>query len=91
MAGEDSALVAAKTKKALEEGLKVMLCIGEKKEEREAGTTMDVCASQLKPVADVLSKDDWANVSSKFTSSLRRSIISGSYIQMASIVFAFRG
>mmetsp|Transcript_25801 Transcript_25801/g.54299 ORF Transcript_25801/g.54299 Transcript_25801/m.54299 type:complete len:277 (+) Transcript_25801:68-898(+) len=63
MAGEDSALVAAKTKKALEEGLKVMLCIGEKKEEREAGTTMEVCASQLKPVADVLSKDDWANVS----------------------------
>ncbi|KAL7462014.1 hypothetical protein ACHAXS_002413 [Conticribra weissflogii] len=63
MAGEDSALVAAKTKKALEEGLKVMLCIGEKKEEREAGTTMDVCASQLKPVADVLSKEDWANVS----------------------------
>jgi len=69
MAGEDSALVAAKTKKALEEGLKVMLCIGEKKEEREAGTTMEVCASQLKPVADVLSKDDWANVSSEFSSS----------------------
>lgn len=65
MAGEDSALVAAKTKKALEEGLKVMLCIGEKKEEREAGTTMDVCAEQLKPVADILSKEDWANVSSE--------------------------
>jgi len=63
MAGEDSELVAKKTKKALEEGLKVMLCIGEKKEEREAGTTMEVCASQLKPVADILSKEDWANVS----------------------------
>ncbi|ACI64287.1 triose-phosphate isomerase [Thalassiosira pseudonana CCMP1335] len=63
MAGEDSELVAKKTKKAIEEGLKVMFCIGEKKEEREAGTTMDVCASQLKPAADILSKEDWANVS----------------------------
>eukprot|EP00581_Thalassiosira_minuscula_P008072 CAMPEP_0183703658 /NCGR_PEP_ID=MMETSP0737-20130205/1329_1 /TAXON_ID=385413 /ORGANISM="Thalassiosira miniscula, Strain CCMP1093" /LENGTH=276 /DNA_ID=CAMNT_0025930455 /DNA_START=42 /DNA_END=872 /DNA_ORIENTATION=- len=63
MAGEDSELVAKKTKKALSEGLKVMLCIGEKKEEREAGTTMDVCASQLKPAAEILSKEDWANVS----------------------------
>merc|ERR1712176_595783 len=63
MAGEDSELVAKKTKMALSEGLKVMLCIGEKKEEREAGTTMDVCASQLKPAAAILSKEDWANVS----------------------------
>ncbi|KAL7510484.1 hypothetical protein ACHAXN_009462 [Cyclotella atomus] len=66
MAGEDNELVAKKTKKALEEGLKVMLCIGEKKEEREAGTTMDVCAAQLKAVADVLSAEDWANVSSEY-------------------------
>ena len=65
MAGEDSELVAKKTKHALENGLKVMLCIGEKKEEREAGTTMDVCAEQLKPCAAILSKEDWANVSSK--------------------------
>ncbi|EJK58753.1 hypothetical protein THAOC_21096 [Thalassiosira oceanica] len=63
MAGEDSELVAKKTKMALSEGLKVMLCIGEKKEEREAGTTMDVCAEQLKPAAAMLSKEDWANVS----------------------------
>jgi hypothetical protein len=27
---------------------------------------MDVCASQMKPLADILSKEDWANVSSKF-------------------------
>lgn len=63
MVGEDSELVAKKTKHALENGLKVMLCIGEKKEEREAGTTMDVCAEQLKPAAALLSKEDWANVS----------------------------
>ena len=66
MAGEDSELVAKKTKMALAEGLKVMLCIGEKKEEREAGTTMVVCAEQLKPVADILNEEDWANVSSEF-------------------------
>jgi len=63
MVGEDSDLVAMKTKKALGGGLKVMFCIGEKKEEREAGTTMDVCASQMQPLADILSKEDWANVS----------------------------
>jgi len=63
MAGEDSDLVAKKTVAALAAGLKVMFCIGEKKEEREAGTTMDVCAEQLKPAAAALSKEDWANVS----------------------------
>jgi triosephosphate isomerase len=42
MAGEDSELVAKKTKKAIEEGLKVMFCIGEKKEEREAGATPEM-------------------------------------------------
>ena len=67
MAGEDSDLVARKAKIALAEGLKVMFCIGEKKEERENGTTMDVCASQMKPLADILSKEEWANVSSEFS------------------------
>ncbi len=36
--------------------------IGEKKEEREAGTTMDVCAAQLEPLAKILTPDDWASV-----------------------------
>jgi triosephosphate isomerase len=63
MAGEDSELVVKKTQAALAAGLQVMFCIGEKKEEREAGTTMDVCAEQLKPAAAALSKEDWANVS----------------------------
>jgi len=63
MAGEDSKLVADKTKVALAEGLKVMFCIGEKKEEREAGTTMDVCIEQMKPLAAILSPEEWANVS----------------------------
>ena len=74
MAGEDSKLVVEKTKMALAEGLKVMFCIGEKKEERENGTTMDVCAEQLKPAADMLSKEDWANVSSEFYDTSQQSL-----------------
>jgi triosephosphate isomerase len=63
MAGEDNELVAKKVKVAVDAGLKVMFCIGEKKEEREAGTTMDVCAAQMEPASKILSKEDWANVS----------------------------
>lgn len=63
MAGESNELVAKKVKVAVDAGLKVMFCIGEKKEEREAGTTMDVCANQMEPAAKILSAEDWANVS----------------------------
>jgi triosephosphate isomerase len=62
MAGEDSELVAKKVKVALDAGLKVMFAIGEKKEERESGVTMEVCAKQLEPAAKLLSEADWANV-----------------------------
>jgi len=62
MAGEDNELVAKKVKVALDAGLKVMFAIGEKKEEREAGTTMDVCAKQLEPAAKILEEADWENV-----------------------------
>merc|ERR1712238_362264 len=62
MAGEDSELVAKKVKIALDAGLKVMFAIGEKKDEREAGTTMDVCAKQLEPAAKILEEADWENI-----------------------------
>jgi triosephosphate isomerase len=62
MAGEDEELCAKKLKVALDAGLKVMFAIGEKKEERESGVTMDVCAKQLAPAAKLLSEEDWANV-----------------------------
>merc|ERR1711923_354947 len=39
-----------------------MFAIGEKKEERESGITMDVCAAQMLPAAKLLTKEDWANV-----------------------------
>eukprot|EP00587_Corethron_hystrix_P017074 CAMPEP_0113331100 /NCGR_PEP_ID=MMETSP0010_2-20120614/22260_1 /TAXON_ID=216773 ORGANISM="Corethron hystrix, Strain 308" /NCGR_SAMPLE_ID=MMETSP0010_2 /ASSEMBLY_ACC=CAM_ASM_000155 /LENGTH=268 /DNA_ID=CAMNT_0000194247 /DNA_START=311 /DNA_END=1117 /DNA_ORIENTATION=- /assembly_acc=CAM_ASM_000155 len=60
MAGESSDLVAKKVKIAVDAGLKVQFCIGEKKEEREAGITMKVCAEQLEAASKVLSEDDWA-------------------------------
>mmetsp|Transcript_12220 Transcript_12220/g.15500 ORF Transcript_12220/g.15500 Transcript_12220/m.15500 type:complete len:297 (+) Transcript_12220:110-1000(+) len=62
MAGEDEELCAKKLKVALDAGLKVMFAIGEKKEERESGVTMEVCAKQLEPAAKLLSEEDWANV-----------------------------
>lgn len=63
MAGEDSELVAKKTKVAVDAGLKVQFCIGEKKEERESGVTMDICAKQMEPLAKILSEEDWAKIS----------------------------
>lgn len=62
MPGETVELCAKKTKVAIEAGLKVMFCIGEKKEERENGTTMKVCASQLEPLAKTLDAADWEQV-----------------------------
>merc|ERR1719384_2636520 len=62
MAGEDEELCAKKLKVAIDAGLKVMFAIGEKKEEREAGTTMEVCAKQLEPAAKLLTEEDWAKV-----------------------------
>ena len=62
MQGEPVDLCAEKTKVAIDAGLKVMFCIGEKKEERESGVTMDVCAKQLAPLAAVLTENEWASV-----------------------------
>ena len=62
MQGEPEKLCADKCKVALDAGVKVMFAIGEKKEEREAGTTMQVCAKQLEPLAKVLTPAEWENV-----------------------------
>jgi triosephosphate isomerase len=62
MVGETEALCAQKCKVALDKGLKVMFAIGEKKEERESGVTMKVCAKQLEPLVKLLEPKDWANV-----------------------------
>ena len=60
--GESSLFVASKVKLAVEAGMTVLLCVGEKKAERENGTTLDVVASQLAPVVAALEPADWANV-----------------------------
>jgi len=62
MVGETEQLCAEKTKVAIENGLSVMFAIGEQKEERESGATMDVCAKQLAPLAKILSTEEWAKV-----------------------------
>ena len=52
--------VAEKTEYALSKGLKVILCVGETLEVREANQTFDVIAQQVKPVAGKVK--DWSNV-----------------------------
>jgi triosephosphate isomerase len=59
---ETSDSVAQKTQHALSVGLKVIVCIGETLQDRESGTTLDVCTAQLEAVRRVLKEDDWANI-----------------------------
>lgn len=62
MAGEPVDVCAAKAKVAVDAGLKVMFAIGEKKEQREAGTTLAVCAKQMEPLVKVLDAKDWDSI-----------------------------
>lgn len=57
---ETDELVADKTKYALDNGLKVILCIGETLEERKANETLKVCERQLDAVIAKVS--DWKDV-----------------------------
>lgn len=57
---EDDALIGDKTAHALAEGLKVIACVGELLEEREAGKTQEVVFRQTKAIADKVS--DWKRV-----------------------------
>lgn len=58
--GESDKIVADKTAYALSKGIKVIACIGELLEEREAGNTMAVNERQLSAIAAKVS--DWSNV-----------------------------
>lgn len=60
--GESDALIGEKVAHALAEGLKVIPCIGEKLEEREAGKTEEVVFTQLKAIVDKIPADKWDNV-----------------------------
>jgi glyceraldehyde 3-phosphate dehydrogenase len=59
---ESNEEVGAKTKAALDAGVKVIACIGESLEERKAGKTMEVVTGQLAAIAAKLSAGDWAKL-----------------------------
>jgi len=59
---ETSEIVAQKVRAALDNNLKVILCIGETLTEREAGTTATVVQEQLAAVIKVTKKSDWSNI-----------------------------
>jgi triosephosphate isomerase len=58
--GETNDLVGQKTQIALQNGLSVIACIGEKLQERENKQTLDVCFTQMQPIAKNTS--DWSKV-----------------------------
>ncbi|MCH2147775.1 MAG: triose-phosphate isomerase [Phycisphaerales bacterium] len=60
--GESDELVGQKTKRALDSGLAVTLCVGETINERNAGNTLDVVCNQLSKGLDGISADAMANV-----------------------------
>ena len=60
--GETSEIVASKVRVALDAGLKVILCIGEQLEDREAGRTMDVVKGQMAPVLSAVKSDEWDRI-----------------------------
>lgn len=61
--GDTDAVVKSKVAKALSIGLKVIACVGETLDEREAGNADAVVATQLAAIAaGVPSETDWANV-----------------------------
>ncbi|KAI8977215.1 triosephosphate isomerase [Mycotypha africana] len=57
---ESDELVGEKTQFAIEAGVSVIACIGEKLEEREANITNDVVARQMKAIAKYVK--DWSKV-----------------------------
>ncbi|MCQ2310943.1 MAG: triose-phosphate isomerase [Paludibacteraceae bacterium] len=59
---EDYAILAEKVKLALANGLKVIFCIGEVKEEREAGKQNEVVEAQLNGSVFNLTAEEWANI-----------------------------
>ena len=60
--GETDETVNLRTKAALAAGMRVILCMGEVKEERVAGITNEVCAMQIKLDLAGVSAEDMKNV-----------------------------
>ena len=66
--GETDALVARKTAYGLEKGFKVMLCVGETLEEREAGRLGEVLGRQLRSALEPLAAAARAQLAGNFAS-----------------------
>jgi len=60
--GEKDALIADKAVHAIESGLNVIYCIGEKLEEREAGKTNEVNMTQMEALFEKAEKVRWESV-----------------------------
>lgn len=60
VSAEPSHLIGEKVATALKAGLSVIACVGEKLEDRKAGTTMDVVVEQLAPIVAAATSDSWA-------------------------------
>lgn len=60
--GETDADVAKKTKNALDQGMTALVCIGEKLEERESGTTNEVNARQLNALLKEDANIKWSKI-----------------------------
>lgn len=60
--GESSEQVASKAKYALDQGLSVIACCGEPRDNREAGTTNDFVLPQIKAYVDAFDTSDWDRV-----------------------------
>ena len=60
--GETDEKLVEKSKLALAAGLKVILCVGENLDEREAGKHFDVCEAQIKNVLYNFTAEDMKNI-----------------------------
>ena len=60
--GETDSLILAKMRQALDQGLKVILCVGESLQERQAGQEESVVGGQLALALSDLGDDDWKQV-----------------------------
>jgi triosephosphate isomerase len=59
---ESDSTVAKKVKLAVNCGLTIIACIGEKLNERESGQTFDVIFRQLLAIKNELNENDWKNI-----------------------------
>ena len=60
--GESDEVIGIKAKNVVEAGMKAMVCVGEKLEDRESGKTNDVVLSQLEVISSHLKAEDWNKI-----------------------------